>query len=89
MTKKPVEEQKERHSETRYLRILAEQVTADTFRAIIKKAVEQALAGDAAARLFLTAFLCGMPHGSAPKLSLLDSLDQNDKLMEQLIGGVL
>lgn len=78
-----------RHSETEYVRALCETVTAEDFRQIVNVAKEAALKGDAQARLFLAAFLCGMPGGTAPRLSLLDGLDADSAFMEKLTRGEL
>jgi len=76
-----------RHTETAYIRALCETVTPDDFREIVQVAKEAAKKGDAQARLFLAAFLCGMPGGTAPRLSLLDGIDADSALMEKLTGG--
>lgn len=78
-----------RPSETAYMRAMNETVTMEDFREICETAKVAAKNGDAQARLFLAAFLCGIPRGASPRLSLLDSIDEDNALMEALKEGKL
>jgi hypothetical protein len=85
--KKMGNQKKKQCSEVAYIRGLCETVTVEDFKQIVQVAKEAALKGDAQARQFLAAFLCGMPGGTAPMLSLLDRIDEDSAFMEKLWGG--
>jgi len=58
-----------RATESEYLRVLMGACSLDTFREIVERAVTDAKAGDAQARVWLATYLVGKPSsaGGAPK----------------------
>jgi hypothetical protein len=62
---------------------MAEVVTPETWRAIIDRAVADALDGDSQARGWLSLYLLGKPAGDAPSLSRMEE----SRLLGRLDGG--
>ena len=55
-----------RQTEAGYLEIVMEECPMDTWRTVVRKAVESASEGDDKARHWLASFLIGSPAGKAP-----------------------
>jgi hypothetical protein len=65
-----------RATEREYLSAISESCTTDDWAAIVRKAVDDARAGDKFAREWLARFLVGNPEGSAPSLHALAVQDE-------------
>jgi hypothetical protein len=67
-------------TERAYLDILRTACTPETWGEIVKKAVEDAKAGDSKAREWLSIYLVGKPSGNAPTLKqmAIDELAGNE-----------
>lgn len=58
-----------RQTEAGYLTVLMEECPMDTWRTVVKKAVESASEGDDKSRHWLSSYLIGSPAGKAPTTS--------------------
>lgn len=75
-------------TEFNLFRTFKEECTADDFRQIVKQAVADAKTGDAAARLFVAAYVIGTPKNCSLTLSGLDNAEASSAETEQLLAGL-
>jgi hypothetical protein len=77
-----------RATEARYLTVLSEAVSEETWRRIAERAVADALAGDHQARVWLSGYLIGRPR-QATEPSASDRGDYDSDVLMQVVVGVL
>jgi hypothetical protein len=72
-----------RDVERRYLAVLSEAVSVETWRAIVARAADDALAGDPAARQWLGAYLLGQPRNRIEVGPIVDEFAAFDHLSDE------
>lgn len=81
-----------RRTEREYLDAVMHECSLDDWRAVVRKAVEDAIAGDAPARRWLANYLVGKPAGKEtltvrPGPDLSDLLSMSEEQLDEIIAA--